>query len=352
MDLKNIKQGNLSFTGKKSKNKPKKLNKSWTRITAIVLSVILLAYFVCALTAGIGIYAYRWDNKFSQALSKIFPYPAAIVGSEIITMDTLNREVGYIQYFYEKTAPDQIPEYSIIEKQVLDRLVAAIVVKKLASANGVGVDNQEVDEQFDQIAEENGGEEKVSQILSDLYGLDIPTFKRFIKEQLLQEKLKEKFDDELQLQVKARHILVKVAPDADEATKEAARVKAQGLLDQINAGADFTEIAKAHSEDEASQGQGGELPYFSKGQNVKEFEEAAFSLEPGEISELVLTQYGFHIIKVEEKRGNINMTFEEWLESEEESLWVIRFVARDEDLSSSESVENGENIEGETTEGQ
>jgi peptidyl-prolyl cis-trans isomerase C len=246
-----------------------------------------------------------------------------------------------------------MPEYSVIEKQVLDRLVQAIVVKKLAAANGVTVDNAEVDDQFNQIAEENGGEDKVSQILSDLYGLSVPTFKRFIKEQLLQEKLKEKFDDDLQLQVKARHILIKVAPDASDPDKEAARAKAQGLLDQINNGADFAEIAKQYSEDEASQGQGGELPYFSKGQNVKEFEEAAFSLEPGEISGLVLTQYGFHIIKVEEKKGTINMTYDEWLTNEEDRLWVIRFVGRDKSDQTASESENGETIqEGENVEGQ
>lgn len=303
--------------------------KYWLRVGLGVLGVLALAYFVCLVIAGIGVYKYRLENKFVKTVEKIFPYPAAVVGNNLITMYDLSKEVGYIKYFYEKTAPDQMPETSLIEKQVVDRLVQEKVIEKLSRENGVSISSKEVDDQFNKIADENGGQDKVKQILFDLYGLDVNAFKHLIKAQLLQEKLRDKFEKDLQMQVKVKHILVKVAPDATPEAKAAAQAKAQDILNKIKGGADFAETAKQLSEDEASAGQGGELPFFSKGQNVKEFETAAFSLSPGEISDLVETQYGFHIIKVEEKKGSINMTFDEWLLDNEKKMWTLRFVGRE-----------------------
>lgn len=301
---------------------------NWLKVGIIGLAIIWLAYFVCLVVAGVEIYKYRLDNKFANTLSRIFPYPAAVAGSNLITMNDLAKEVGYIKYFYQKTAPDQMPDNSLIEKQVVDRLIQEKVTAKLARDNGASVTAKEVDEQFQKIADENGGEDKVKQILLDLYGLDIKSFKKLIKEQLLQEKLKDKFSKDLQMQIKVKHILIKAAPDATPEAKAAAQAKAQEILNKIKGGADFAETAKASSEDEASAGQGGELPFFSKGQNVKEFETVAFSLNPGEISDLVQTQYGFHIIKMEEKKGSINLTFEDWLTETEKKMWTFRFVGR------------------------
>ena len=301
---------------------------NWLKIGIVAISIIWLAYFVCAVVAGVGLYQSHFDNKFNKTLAKIFPYPAAIVGSNLITMNNLGKEVGYIEYFYQKTAPDQTPDISLIEKQVVDRLIQEKVIGKLSRDNGVSISAKEVDEQFKKIADENGGEEKVGQILSDLYGLDVKSFKHLIEAQLLQEKLRDKFENDLQMQVKVRHILIKAAPDATPETKAAAQAKAADLLAKVKGGADFSETAKTNSEDEASQGQGGELPFFSKGQNVAEFETAAFSLNPGEISDLVETQYGFHIIKVEDKKGSINLTFEDWLAETEKKMWTLRIMGR------------------------
>ena len=102
-------------------------------------------------------------------------------------------------------------------------------------------------------------------------------------------------------QVHARHILVNVDPGADETTREDAKKKIEDILNQAKDGTDFAELAKTHSQAESGP-KGGDLGFFSRGQMVKPFEEAAFALNPGEISEVVQTTYGYHIIKVEEKK--------------------------------------------------
>ncbi len=102
-------------------------------------------------------------------------------------------------------------------------------------------------------------------------------------------------------QVALRQIVV--FPRVTEAFTQAARAKAQSILDSIRAGVSFEEMAKKYSDDAGSARNGGNLGLARRGVFVREFEEAAFALEPGQVSELVQTQFGFHIIKMIEKKG-------------------------------------------------
>ena len=110
--------------------------------------------------------------------------------------------------------------------------------------------------------------------------------------------------------VKASHILLGFDQKATAEEKSKAREKADKLRKELAAGADFAALAKANSTDSSSQ-QGGDLGYFSKGQMVPAFEKAAFSLKPGEISEVVETQFGYHIIKLTEKKAAEKVEFKE-----------------------------------------
>src|SRR5438093_3631907 len=95
--------------------------------------------------------------------------------------------------------------------------------------------------------------------------------------------------------VDASHILFKVE---DPAKDSEVKAKAAEVLKQAKAGADFAELAKKNSQDEVSARQGGTLGAFARGRMVKEFEDVAFAPKPGEISDLVKSQFGYHIIKV------------------------------------------------------
>ena len=103
-------------------------------------------------------------------------------------------------------------------------------------------------------------------------------------------------------QVRARHILVKVASDAGEPAKAAARKKAEDLLAKVRAGGDFAALARKNSDDPGSAAQGGDLGLFGRGTMTPAFESAAFALEAGKVSDVVETPFGFHVIKVEEHR--------------------------------------------------
>lgn len=111
--------------------------------------------------------------------------------------------------------------------------------------------------------------------------------------------------------VRARHILVKVDKNDSEDDKKKAKEKAEELLKRIKAGEDFAKLATEFSDDRSSKPKGGDLGFFPKGKTVKPFEDAAFSLKPGEISDVVESKFGYHIISVEEKKDESLQPLEE-----------------------------------------
>lgn len=112
------------------------------------------------------------------------------------------------------------------------------------------------------------------------------------------EELRSRFDaDRPGEQVRASHILLLYPDGATEAQRDSVRTLAEELRDRARAGEDFAAMAEAHSDDPGSAASGGDLDYFSRGTMVPAFEEAAFALEPGEVSDVVESQFGLHVIK-------------------------------------------------------
>ncbi len=103
-------------------------------------------------------------------------------------------------------------------------------------------------------------------------------------------------------QVKVRHILISVPSGADAKTDAAAKAKAEDILKQIKSGGNFAELATKNSDDPGSKTQGGELGWLDRGKTVPEFDKAAFTLAPGQTSDLIKTQFGYHILQVEDKK--------------------------------------------------
>lgn len=102
--------------------------------------------------------------------------------------------------------------------------------------------------------------------------------------------------------VRARHILLRLPPDASPQVRDSVTARAQRVLAEARGGADFASLAAQYSEEPGAADRGGDLGYFGRGQMVQEFEDAAFALNTGEISDLVQTAFGLHIIKVEDRQ--------------------------------------------------
>lgn len=103
-------------------------------------------------------------------------------------------------------------------------------------------------------------------------------------------------------EIRARHILLRVPADATPQQRDSVEALAESLRARAESGEDFAELATEYSQDPGSAARGGDLDFFGRGRMVAPFEEAAFQLDPGEISPVVETAYGYHVIKLEERR--------------------------------------------------
>lgn len=131
------------------------------------------------------------------------------------------------------------------------------------------------------------------------------------------------------LEVRARHILLKPPANATPAQTDSVKRLAESIRQQAAGGADFAELARRYSQD-TSKDQGGDLGYFARGAMVPQFEEAAFALQPGQISPVVTSQFGYHVIKVEDRRqqelGNQKEQFRQFLVGRSQQLAAKHFV--------------------------
>jgi parvulin-like peptidyl-prolyl isomerase len=189
-------------------------------------------------------------------------------------------------------------------------MVELQIVQTQASKNHIFASKKEIDDAYKKVVDESGGEAEVEKVLEELYGMNKKDFLQLVKEQVIKDKVREG----LLVQIKARHILVR-----DDA-------RAKEALDKVKAGGNFEDLAKEYSEDTASRDKGGDLGWFGRGTMVKEFEDAAFKLKPGETSELVKTEYGNHIIRVEDRKGKIDKSYDDWINEVRDKAKIIKFI--------------------------
>jgi peptidyl-prolyl cis-trans isomerase D len=144
-------------------------------------------------------------------------------------------------------------------------------------------------------------------------------------------------------QTRSRHILIKVASGADAKTDAAAKAKAEGLLKQIQGGANFAELAKQNSDDPGSKEKGGELGFARRGMMVPEFDNAIFTQKIGD-TKIVKSQFGYHIVQVEERQTAHAQSISEVLPTIQATL-IRQKLAAAEDLFArtltSEAIKNG-----------
>ena len=220
---------------------------------------------------------------------------------------------------------DQMEEQ---KKDILEGLIEREVLYQESQKAGIKIADQKVDDQVAAIKKRFPNEEEFKKALAGMglteedvreqiqHGLAIRELidqKVANKVVITDEETKAYYDANPQLfnqpeEVKASHILIKVEPTADDATKAAARKKVEELQQKLKDGGDFAELAKENSEG-PSNARGGDLGYFKRGQMVKPFEDVAYSMKIDEVSDLVETRFGYHLIKVYDKKPEQTLAY-------------------------------------------
>lgn len=266
--------------------------KSNKRIVAIIIAIVVIATTLISILA----------NNRSGGNT------VAVVGDEKITKDQLYKALVEVN-----------------GKQVLNSLIIKKIIQLEAKKQNVKVTKDEIQNELNKTIENFGSKEAFKNTL-EYYGITEDSLKEDIELNLYvskllksevkitEEEMKDYFEEnkddfKQEEQVKARHILV----ENEETAKE--------IKQKLDNGENFEELAKKYSTDTETKEKGGDLGFFSKGEMVKEFEEVAFSLKVGEISNPVKTKYGYHIIKVEDRKEAKEANYEESKEEIREKLF-------------------------------
>jgi foldase protein PrsA len=178
-----------------------------------------------------------------------------------------------------------------IKADVLNKLILNQLVTQLAEKYGVRVEQSEIDFEIDNIKSHLTDGVSLDDKLKTMYGIKQDKFvEKSLEPEILYVKLHEKYLSDEGIDAEA-----KMANNDQE-------YRAQSILDRLKGGEDFSAVAKEVSDDEITKEYGGDLGFFGRGEMVPEFEEAAFGLEVGQISDVIKTDYGYHIVKTTDKK--------------------------------------------------
>jgi peptidyl-prolyl cis-trans isomerase C len=255
---------------------------------------------------------------------------AAIVNGKAITMSDYQAEIDRLHRQISMTGrqPDE-KEMQALEQRILDELIGRELLKQETVKRGIKADDAEVDAQLDAVKKGTTPENFANSLnqmnmtepqLKDYFAYRLAIKKLLDKDLALKivvnpEEVKAFYDGNPDVfktpeMVRASHILVKVDKAASGEEKAKALAKIKAIQERIKSGEDFAKVAKEVS-DCPSKDDGGDLNFFHKGQMVPPFEKAAFSLKPGETSDIVETEFGYHIIRLTDKKEAGTMSFDE-----------------------------------------
>ncbi len=247
----------------------------------------------------------------------------ANVNGTIISDTDVEQEMKAMLAQYQQEIPPEQLEAMLpnMKKQAIESIINRHLLCEEVDRKNIAVDAERVVQEIKQIADRFPSQAAFEQQLSN-HGISVNQMEKDLGQQfrvdtLIKGYVKDKdihvTDDEAAdfyesnpnsfqspEEIRASHILLKVASEDLQDVKTQKRLELAGILGRIEKGADFAQLAQSHSDCPSKQN-GGDLGLFGRGSMVKPFEEAAFKLKPGEVSDIVETEFGYHLIKLLEK---------------------------------------------------
>lgn len=256
--------------------------------------------------------------------------PIRVNNNTVSDEEIAAEEARITQHLATHVPPEQLEAMKeVMKKQAAESLINRVLLKEAVETEDIGASDEELDERMEMVKSKFESPEAYSQQLAGL-GITQKELRSEMETSLRMEKLLQKhvgtIEEPTEAEVesfykenaerfkqpemlRASHILIRTEPQESDPEKSAKRLEAAKLLGEIQKGADFGGLASQHSACPSKE-RGGDLGYFERGRMVKPFEDAAFSLSAGEVSDLVETQFGYHIVKVTDRQQESTASFE------------------------------------------
>lgn len=303
----------------------RKLTQIWKKCS-VVAAVIILSLPLTTLADDAPAPAKKTEVKASA------PTKAAEVNGKVISYQDFERQLEIFKQQVMRGQPGQLPEALMdrAKAQVVNQMIAEELLYQEGVKQGIKPEEGFVDNELKSLKGRFASNEQYLDTLKRMKLTEEQlkgqiahqaTIRKLIEKEVTSqikitkedaqkyfETNKDKFHEPER--VRAQHILIKVAAGDDDQKKAAARKKLEGIKKQIMAGEDFGKLAKEQSEGPSNVRE-GDLGYFTRGRMVKPFEDVAFSLAPNEVSDIVETQFGYHLIKVLDHQSDKDPSFEE-----------------------------------------
>jgi len=256
---------------------------------------------------------------------------AALVNGEPIISAAVQGEVnGILRRYYSQGQKPNEAEMASIKESALEKLIKLELLNQASKKAGIAVNNADVESELAGYKKGFADEKEFAKAIAEAGLNEAELKKQIVKNFAIQKYIDSQFKGKVKVtdqdakefytsnkekfeqpeMVHARHILLLSKEGDSKADKNRKREKLMQIKKELKGGADFTELAKKFSEGPSKE-QGGDLGFFARGQMVKPFEQVAFSMMPGDVSDIVETEFGYHLIKMEEKRPAKTVTFEE-----------------------------------------
>jgi foldase protein PrsA len=275
--------------------KDAKIKKNVKISTMILTAVIAVIGYIFVI--GVLIYGFGFNNPIAQKTAAIIPYPAAFVGTEILSINDLYNRTASAKKFYENQDFSSIgmrvdfntdegkKRLKIKERAILNKMIEDRIIEKEAKRRNIEITNDVVSQEVDRKMKEYGSENYLKENLSRLYGWNIQDFENYIvKPDMYRQKLIEDIRTNDQNFKQAKNNITKAK-------------------NELKPGSDFGVVVKKYSDGDSAKNSGS-LGWFSADQMLPEISVIAFSLDKGKTSDIIESALGYHIIKIEDKKND------------------------------------------------
>jgi len=267
------------------------LEHSKHRIVVISISLFIVMIVGFFSYSTLALYRFQTNSTFIYRVSQVIPFPVARTGGSFVSYENYLFELRHYMHYYEnqqqldfksEAGRKQLAEY---KRRALKKVIDDAYIKQLAKKNGVNVSNQEVEDQLTIVRSQNrlgNSKSMFEDVLKEFWGWSVDDFKRSLRQQLLTQKVLARLDTDT-------------------------KTRAETALGELRSGADFAQVAKKYSDDQATKDNRGEFTFIVNQANpdlTAQTTEKLFKLDPGQTSDIVNIGYALEIVKTIEKTGD------------------------------------------------